>query len=538
MASVTLVDDTTIRVRTIAPSVVVRTIDGAEVHHAEGDYTYINVPWTYDNTCILAELDIPYLSPITRDFDFSGPYQPKTHQLLICNIATMNKRGYCFADMGLGKTASLIWTASYLRQIGKINRVLVVCPKVVMRAAWVHELAMLAPYDTVAVLDGDAKRRRRELARDAMWDVVNYEGLEILEKELQSKHYDMVIVDESTMVKNPSTKRWNFLDKITSRTERVWLLTASPTPQGPMDAHGQLLLLAPQAVPAEFYAFRNMVMEIGRPSFKTRGGQTVPPEWVAKPDANDILKRYFIPAIRLDKADWVQDLPEIYDIYHEVPLSAEQTKAIKSLQQLAIKAATDDEAVAGGIVAKLYQISSGSLYKADDAGEREVEHFDMQPRVDAVIALIEEAKARHTGDFIGGKTLIYVSHRHICDRLYKELSTRYNVGKVIGGTNNRSDILHAFEKTDEIEVLVAVSSAMSHGVTAIAANTIIWFTPALSTEVFIQAGERTHRIGQRQEGRRYYLFSTTAERERHEHLQRGTAVQHEMLSLYKTFVES
>ena len=126
----------------------------------------------------------------------------------------------------------------------------------------------------------------------------------------------------------------------------------------------------------------------------------------------------------------------------------------------------------------------------------------------------------------------------MCDYLAALLGAKYRVAQINGDTKNRSDVLKAFEKTDEYEVIVAVSSAMSHGVTAIAANTIIWFTPASATETFIQANERTDRIGQRQEGRRYYLFSTDVERERHEHLQRGGEAQQTMLSLYKTFMES
>ena len=532
-----VVDDQAIQFSTLTPEIVLRTIPTATVIEAGELRSKVSVPWDYKSMQTLAYLGLPYLSPITRDYDFSGPYEPKPHQLLICNLATMHNRGYCFADMGMGKTASFIWAAAYLSQLGLVNRILVVCPKVVMRAAWMHELAMLLPYDTVAILDGSAAARKRKMDKHAKWDIVNYDGVEVLHEQLALRDYDLIIVDESTMIKNPSTKRWQHLDKVTSRSQRVWLLTASPTPQGPMDAFGQLRLLSPESVPRDYYAFRNMVMRMGRPGFETRSGKKVPPEWVAKDDANDILKRFFIPALRLDKRDWAKDLPPVCDMYLEVPLSTEQDAALTALKKQVIKLAVESEEVAGAIINKIYQISSGCVYTHDDTGVRGVVEYDMHPKVDAVIELIEEAKARHVGGFVGGKTLIYVSHRHVCDYLTRCLESKYRVGKVVGGSSDRSDILRAFETTDEYEVIVAVSSAMSHGVTAIAANTMIWFTPAPSTEVFIQAGERTDRIGQKQDGRRYYLFSSAVERERHEHLQRGTAVQNEMLTLYKTFIE-
>ena len=537
MAKVEILDDKWLQFDTLAPEVITRTMPQSKIVSRQGIDSTVVVPWEYDNMQALAYMGLPYISTIARDFDFSGPYEPKAHQLIICNVATVHNRGYCFADMGLGKTASFIWSASYLAQLGLVKKILVVCPKVVMRAAWMHELAMLAPFDSVAILDGSADKRRKQVEKNAKWDVINYEGVEVLHAELLAKRYDLVIVDESTMIKNPASARWKFLNEVTSKVPRLWLLSASPTPQGPMDAFGQLKLVSPTTIPREYYAFRNAVMQVGRPAYETRAGAEVPAQWVAKPDSNEVLKLFFTPAIRLDKADWVKELPPICDMYLEVPLSTEQDKALKALHKQVLKAQITDETIAGGIISKVYQISSGCMYKEDESGERETIRYDMQPKVDAVKEIIEEAKARHDGDFVGGKTLIYVSHRHVCEYLTEELSKTYKVGKVIGGSTNRSDILHAFETSDEYEVIVAVSSAMSHGVTAIAANTIIWFTPATSTEVFIQAGERTHRIGQRQEGRRYYLFSTGAERERHEHLQTGTVAQNEMLSLYKTFLE-
>ena len=529
-----IIENRALLFKTLTPEIVLRTVPKSTVIDSDGT---VLVPWTHQAQQTLAYLGLPFISPISRDYDFSGPYEPAAHQLLICNMVSMHKKGYCFADMGMGKTASLIWAADYLKQIGLVKKILVVAPKVVCRSAWQHEISLLLPYDSAVVLDGTPAIRKRRIARDAQWDIINYDGVEILSKELANRQYDMVIVDESTGVKNPDTARWKFLNEVTKHVERVWLLSASPTPQGPEDAFGQIMLLTPELLPKNKYEWRNMTMQIGRSAFKKRNGDTVPPKWEPKEDSAEILKRYFIPALRLEKRDWV-DLPNVFDIYKEVPLSTQQEMEIKKLHRAALKASIENEEAARGIVNKIYQISSGCIYTMDDEDGRQVEQYDMKPKVDAVIELIEEAKARHDGDFVGGKTVIYVSHRHVCDYLTALLSTKYRVAQINGDTKNRSDVLKAFETSDEFEIIVAVSSAMSHGVTAIAANTIIWFTPASATETFIQANERTDRIGQRQEGRRYYLFSTDVERERHEHLQRGGEAQQTMLSLYKTFMES
>ncbi len=529
-----IIENRALLFKTLTPEIVLRTVPNSTVIDSDGT---VLVPWTHHAQQTLAYLGLPFISPISRDYDFSGPYEPAAHQLLICNMVSMHKKGYCFADMGMGKTASLIWATDYLKQLGIVKKVLVIAPKIVCRSAWQHEISLLLPYDTTAVLDGTAAIRKRRIDRNAQWDIINYDGVQILEKELANRQYDMVIVDESTAVKNPDTARWKFLNEVTKRVERVWLLSASPTPQGPEDAFGQIMLLTPELVPRNKYEWRNMTMQIGRQGFTTRTGAKVPPKWEPKDDSAAILKRYFVPALRLEKRDWV-DLPTVFDIYKEVQLSTQQEAEIKKLHRAALKAVIENEEAARGIVNKIYQISSGCLYTTDEEDGRQVVQYDMQPKVDAVIELIEEAKARHSGGFVGGKTVVYVSHRHVCDYLTALLGEKYRVAQIHGDTKHRSVTLRAFETSDEFEIIVAVSSAMSHGVTAIAANTIIWFTPASATETFIQANERTDRIGQRQEGRRYYLFSTDVERERHEHLQRGGKAQQTMLSLYKTFMES
>ena len=361
-----IIENRALLFKTLTPEIVLRTVPKSTVIDQDGT---VLVPWTHQAQQTLAYLGLPFISPISRDYDFAGPYTPAAHQLLICNMVSMHKKGYCFADMGMGKTASLIWAVDYLKRLGIVKKILVVAPKVVCRSAWQHEIAMLLPYDTIAVLDGSAEVRKRRIARDAQWDIINYDGVGILSTELATRQYDMVIVDESTSVKNPDTARWKALNEVTKSVERVWLLSASPTPQGPEDAFGQIMLLTPELITKNKFEWRNTTMQIGRQAFKKRNGDTVPPKWEPKPDSAEILKRYFIPALRLEKRDWV-DLPEVFDIYKEVPLSTQQEAEIKKLHRAALKVAIDTEEAAKGVVNKVYQISSGCLYKTTEEDGR------------------------------------------------------------------------------------------------------------------------------------------------------------------------
>jgi len=60
----------------------------------------------------------------------------------------------------------------------------------------------------------------------------------------------------------------------------------------------------------------------------------------------------------------------------------------------------------------------------------------------------------------------------------------------------RDRIFSAFQNTDDPRVLVAQPAAMSHGLTLTAANTIIWYAPIFSSDIYEQACARITRPGQ------------------------------------------
>jgi SNF2 family DNA or RNA helicase len=70
---------------------------------------------------------------------------------------------------------------------------------------------------------------------------------------------------------------------------------------------------------------------------------------------------------------------------------------------------------------------------------------------------------------------------------------------VYGGVskNQRSTIFTEFQKRDDLRVLVADAGCMAHGLTLTEANTVIWYGPEHSNDIYTQANGRITRPGQK-----------------------------------------
>ena len=82
-------------------------------------------------------------------------------------------------------------------------------------------------------------------------------------------------------------------------------------------------------------------------------------------------------------------------------------------------------------------------------------------------------------------------------------------------------------------MLVIQPQSAAHGVTLTAANTIIWFGPVTSAEIWLQANARVHRAGQRNPCLVVKLVSSPVERKLYQALETKTLAQESLLGMYK-----
>lgn len=505
--------------------------DAVPVQYFPNGYTYVDVPFNMANMETLTRLGQPAVSPVFNEYHFPGRFRPFLHQYRIIDLLTRAPRAYCFSGMGTGKTMAALWAADYLLTKGYIRKVLIVCPKTLMYSAWAKDLTATIIHRSHTVLYGDAKRRRHlAMTRDTDIDIINFDGVEILEDVLLGKGYDLVIVDESTAYKDPGTKRWKSLVKLVQPHVRCWLMTGTPTPQGSMDAYGQAKLCTPERLPRTKSAFQSMVQY-----------KVATFIWRDRSNWQEIVNEVLQPAIRIRKSDCL-DLPPVTRTFLDIGLSSPQQKAVEVLKRDSLAEFEADKTVTAANAAvlhgKLRQIYSGAVYSDD--GTAMV--LDNKSRIAETVSLIREAKQSGDASLADGKphskALVFAPFKHTLAVLEQELGKHFNVAVISGDTSvhDRTNILHKFQTEHEIEVIIAIPEAFSHGVTATAASLTIWYAPPTRTETYLQACERMDRPGQTQQMNIVHLYGDQTEFKMYQNLMDNRDNQDLLLALFHDFI--
>jgi len=444
----------------------------------------VAVPHRLDETRVLQNMGMSPPSPIRYHYEWSGQYKPFTAQMDTAEFLTLHPRAYVLNEMGTGKTMAALWAYDYLRSIGKVNKVLVYCPLSTMERTWADEIFRHFPHLDYVVVHGDRKRRQKLIQQNAHVYIINHDGLDIISEQLKDRSdIDLVIVDEIAQAgRNASTDRWRTLNTVVNLqlggARWCWGVTGTPTPNAPTDAWAQCRLVTPSTVPKYFGRFKDAVMK-----------QVNQFLWVPRPNAMEHVHSVMQPSIRFSRAECV-DLPPCVFQTRQVELSAKQAKAYKEMLNR-LKAEVDggevlavNEAVK---TAKLVQIACGVAY--DNDGEEIV--LDASKRLEVTREIISEAE---------GKVIVFAPFvsavKYVADHLKLcGISAETIYGEV--PKHERDRIFGAFQNLDEPRVIVAQPAAMSHGLTLTAADTIIWYAPIFSNDIYDQACARITRPGQK-----------------------------------------
>jgi len=475
------------------------------------------VKWGLEEAQVLKNLRIKNVpSPIEAHYNWPGLHKPFAHQRKTAAFLTLHRKAFCFNEQGTGKTSSVIWAADYLMNIRQIKRVLVICPLSIMQSAWQNDLFKFAMHRTCAIAHSYSREKRIEAIKsDAEFVIINFDGTEIVFDALDAADFDLVVVDECSALKNPTTNRWKTINKLVKAKTWLWMLTGTPAAQSPVDAYGLAKMVNPSGVPKYTGAFKDMVMQ-----------RVTQFKWVPRPRAEQVVHQVLQPAIRFTKEECL-DLPDITYTTREVPLTPQQTKYYKLLREQMVAVAAGEEVTVVNAAAKLnklLQLSCGAVYS--DTGE--IVAFDVKNRLAALKEVIEEASH---------KVLVFVAYTHAIHIIHEELTKAGITAEVINGkvsVTKRSDIFNKFQ-TDQHEpqVLIIQPQAAAHGVTLTAANVVVWWGPITSTEIYLQANARTHRTGQRNPVTVVHLQGSDAEKKIYKMLSGNIDIHSRLVDLYK-----
>lgn len=513
---------------------------GAPLHvlpDARSNRDIFAVPRTLRNCQILRFYGYP-VPPIITDENYDFPIQPGrkplAHQKVMTNFQVLHPRCFNLSDMGSMKTAATLWAADFLmRQYPEGQfRALIVAPLSILERVWANEIFKnFLNRRKVQILYGDASARRKGLANEADFYIVNFDGVGIgahtrkrfeldgFSRELaERKDIRLVIIDEASAYKDAQTKRHRLARLIIGKRDYLWMLTGTPTPNAPTDAYG-LAKLMNNAYGKSFSTFRaetmyNVGAFNGRPSFK----------WLPMKDGYEKARQLLQPSIRFDIHD-VWDGPEMTTQQREIPLTAEQKRMMLELKKdLTVLVKSGRPITAANEAAarqKFLQISLGAIY--DENHKTHV--IDAHPRIDELKAVLDEAPA---------KVLVFAGFTNMLTLLKKELK-KYSC-EVVNGTvspRERQRIFQAFQEDDSPRILLADPGTMAHGLDLWRAQTVVWMGPTDKTELYLQANKRAHRPGQKYPVTVVQFVSNKLEQEIYRRLETNTSMQGLLLDMVR-----
>ena len=511
-----VVDD--VAVRMVIPSTdlqfLVGHIDRCEVLSDDGKTAEVVVYWGIPEMQRLVRIYGDAPNPMLKQYDWPGMFKPFVHQKITAGYLALRDRCFCFNEAGTGKTSSVIWASDYLMSVGQVKRVLVICPLSIMYSAWQADIFKTAMHRTVGIAHGDNNKRKKIISGEYEFVIINFDGVATVQEEISKAGFDLIVIDEANAYKTVTTKRWKTLAKILKPSTKLWMLTGTPASQSPLDAFGLAKLINPNNVPKYFTSWRDKVMQ-----------QVTKFKYVPKPTSKQEVFDALQPAIRYEKSQCL-DLPPVVYQTREVPLTSQVLRYYRELKnQHLIEAAGEQISAvnAAAMLSKLLQISGGAMY----TDNREVVEFDVTPRLSALMEVLDETEH---------KVIVFVPYRHTIELVSRHLSSQGVVNEVINGdvsARDRADLINRFQTQTNPRVLVIQPQAASHGVTLTAADTVVFWSPVMSVETYLQCIARIDRFGQVNSMTVVHLQGSEAERRVYSMLQ-GKVDSHESLvDLYK-----
>lgn len=370
-----------------------------------------------------------------------------------------NDRVAYYYDMGLGKT---FIGAEKLKQFDNSYN-LVVCQKSKVND-WIKHFADYYSYN---IFDLTKAEKSFEFSKNSV-NIINYE---LIFRRLYltnlNKHKWTLLLDESSLIQNPTAKRTSYILRKLQPTNLI-LLSGSPVGGKYENLWSQLKLLGYDWTQKEFFEFfvKYYEMPQGRYSIK------IPYGYKNIERLKTIMNFYHC---YFKKTEEVIELPE----QNFIDLNCKPHPKYKEFTKNRIVEINGENIIGDNVFNFFLGCRKLCGYLSENKKERLQE-------------LLESSNSRFIIYYCYNAELAVI--KEICKKLKKPTSEINGQIKDLTNYENESD-----------SVTLCQYQAGAMGLNLQKANKIIYFSPSPSSELFEQSKKRIHRIGQR-ESCFYYLL--------------------------------
>jgi len=370
-----------------------------------------------------------------------------------------------------------------------VRKTLVVAPKKVAEATWTDEAARWEHLRLLRVQTvlGTERQRLRALATPADIYVIGRDNLQwLVDHYRQAWPFDMVVLDELSSFKNPSSNRFKAMRRVRPKIQRVLGLTGTPAPNGLMDLWAQVYLLDQgQRLYPRFEQYKER--------YFSKATWLDYPKYDVKAGAEDAIKRAIEDICISMKAEDYLELPELVQNRIPVELDAKARQAYRDFERkqvLELDGEVITAAQAAAVTNKLLQMCAGAVYDEN----REV-HEVHDAKIEAFLELVESLQ--------GKPLLTFYGFQHDRDRIMQAL--RKHKGLEVRELKGPED--YADWNARKIHVGLAHPASTAYGLNLQrGGNHICWFTLPWSLELYEQAQKRLHRQGQEERVIEHFLM--------------------------------
>ena len=447
-----------------------RTIDGA----AQAKVGTSDVmPHDVMSDGAMPDSDIPLPASLNASL---RPYQARGFRW----IATTMERGFgCILadDMGLGKTVQAIACILHLKETKSLTNGALICAPATLITNWERELEKFAPSLSVSTYYGAGRHHK---SADIL--LTSYETFLRDKEKFKDKKWDIAILDEAHLIKNPEAKRSKAVKEIVASDR----LALSGTP---VENHlGELWSIFDFVIPGYLHTLEHF-----------RSNYRKPIEVDKSKEVADRLRRVTAPfLLRRLKTDRsiIADLPDKIVVNEYATLTAEQAALYESTVRDCMKKIADSEGIARrglilALITGLKQICNHPRnYDKDSAPSAE-----RSGKTRLLLSLLESIAEA------GEKVLVFSQYVEMLDILRQIIAQDRGVepfmlhGKMT--RTKRDAAIEGFRNASGPAILLISLKAGGLGLNLTEATRVIhfdlWFNPAVEN----QATDRAFRIGQR-----------------------------------------
>jgi SWI/SNF-related matrix-associated actin-dependent regulator 1 of chromatin subfamily A len=386
----------------------------------------------------------------------------------------LRRSGTLIADeMGLGKTAQAI---GVINADETIQKVLVVCPAS-LKLNWQRELDRWLTRPLLACIVSDWFPLGAEIV------ILNYDVLHKWAAAIASVPWDLVILDEAHLVKNPQARRSRHALAIEGR--RLLYLTGSPMVNRPEDVQPLVARLAP-AVFGNRREYLRRFCTASPASFHGRQALNELQQLLRKTCMVRRLKRHVLSELPPKQRQVIEVTGSEDVVQEEIREAQAYVEAVtRARLRFELAKASYDDAEYEAAYAEWRRL--GHMLFSQISRLRHLSALAKVPHV------IEHLKGALEG---GGKVVVFAHHHDVIDRLavaFPRLAV-----KLTGEMNlrDRDGAVQRFMHDPGCRLFVGSIYAAGVGLTLTASSHVVFAELDWVPGVMNQAEDRCHRIGQ------------------------------------------